>query len=115
MKLLPKKIKIGPFTYEILRDKSKLTAPDARKLADDEALGLTDRLKQQIYVSRGLAREIEKETALHEAFHVMFFNAGLYQLLGYNKEERLVNALSIATMQLLQDNPSFVQYLLDKE
>lgn len=113
MRTLPKKIKIGPFNYTFVRSKDDLTA-DSKKQVSDDTLGLTDIYEQQMFVEKGLANETEKETSLHEVVHVAFYNAGLREILSYNKEERIVNSISQTIFQVLRDNPRYAEYLLEK-
>lgn len=111
---LPKKIKIGPFTYRF-----KKTAEDymdaAYKYNDTLARGFTDCDTCTFYLHPDLETPAEIEVSLHEAFHAIYYTMGLHETIGHKKEETIVGAMATGALMLIRDNHKFIQYLQQKE
>ena len=103
----PKKVRVGPFVYEI--------TPIKEMGATDQAGGV-DLSGQAIIYDPGLHSMQERDTILHELLHCIIFQTPLRKTItDQEEEERLVWTLSPRILALLRDNPQFVKYLTEKE
>ncbi len=72
--------------------------------------GQIQHLQQKILIRKDLSKERKKVTLLHEILHAIF------QQLGFNEEhdnEHLINSLSTALIQVLNDNKSMHKTLTE--
>lgn len=101
MVLMPKAVKVGPYTYRIAVtpdiDEFGHTANDAHRIAinvDQSAVSM-------------------KDTLLHEVLHACFFTVNLRDQVDFETEERVVRRLATILLQVLRSNPKLVDYLGD--
>ena len=88
---IPKKIKIGPYTYDVVY-KDNLTHEN------NKLWGLCDRESHNIYLQKKMDAQKKKEVLLHECLHAIEESYGI--TLGENK----VNQLGLALLALIYDN-----------
>lgn len=102
----PKRIKIGPYHYNISFKKKGSKFKDNK-----ENIGETDFQALTMWVKEG-KHEMEAETLLHEAFHGIFATSGISARFTFEEEEELIGALSPWVLLTLLDNPEFTQFIL---
>lgn len=95
---IPKTLKIGGHIYKVELSKTR----DEKK--GDGNWGKTLFSKCKIYVDEHLIQSKQEETFLHELLHVAFDQAGINAEFDKEKEESLVNRISIALYAILKDN-----------
>jgi hypothetical protein len=103
MKRIPKSVKIGCHSYDIVLKQEVISPTDGDKC---NALIMDD--LTEVWVERGLKRQKKQEYMLHEIIH------GLLCTFPFDDdeiEEKVVTFLAPALMQLLQDNPELISYL----
>lgn len=100
----PTSIRIGCHTYSVLR-KNKTEMP---KVDGDHLDGCCDYDNLRIYIRKGLRRSKAREYLLHEVIHACTYPALNGKIL---EEEEWVDKTSPALLQVLQDNPDFVEFL----
>lgn len=110
----PKKIKVGPFVYNLTLDKKSFDNYGA-KVKDLEAVGYTDTFQSNIHISPDINIGMQREVILHEVFHSIYHMMGLGGFLPEEKEELIVNALGVAMLQVIRDNPNLMLYLQEKD
>jgi hypothetical protein len=98
---MPSSIKVGPHTYSILRKPSQ---------AMGDSLGNCDFTILEIWVKARLRRTKSQEILLHELLHACTHPS-------FNGDEKMddesfVNAVAPVLLQVLQDNPELVSYLV---
>lgn len=99
-------MKIGPYRYTIKeKNINEYLTEDSEK-----KLGYTDRDSQRILIQPGQGRDRFVETFLHEILHVCWEAAGL---LGEAEEEDAIRQLSPVLVEVLRNNPSMVQFIVD--
>lgn len=64
--------------------------------------------KQRIKIESGNASSYERDTVLHEILHAIDYN------MQSKMNERQVATMASGLLAVLQENPSLVEYLLDK-
>lgn len=119
--MIPKKLKVGYRTYDIHLDQAHIDH-EAILLGSAKGLfGLTDEDTHRIDLNPSTVPERLREILLHEALHTLTQITGLRmriltknEELGLDREEELCARLAPALLALLRDNPTFVNYLLEK-
>ena len=102
---LPKRVKVGPFTYEV-----KLGGPEFAE--DTRLLGHCDHRKLEIALLPGLADDATVEVLLHEILHACFNAVGQpLEFVHKDAEEKAVVALAPILLQVLRANPAVLEYL----
>ena len=96
---MPTSIKVGPHTYPILR-KPKSEMKD---------LGLCSWDKVQIWIQARLRKSKAQEVLLHEVIHACTYPS--MASVQNKTDEDFVDVASPLLLQVLQDNPGFVEYL----
>jgi len=66
----------------------------------------------KIRVSDGTKLSISQNTLLHEVLHSIYH---AYNMYSEDDEERTVTAMANGLIQVLQDNPALVNFLMDEE
>lgn len=103
----PRKIRVGPHLYTVVRDKE--TARHA------EAFGLTDVRRMQVLIDPDQSTGALRDTLLHECLHAVFNVTGLGQEWGSEKDEAIVTRVTPALLALLRDNPQAVAFWMENE
>jgi hypothetical protein len=107
----PKKVIVGPHTYVITDDPSKLHKESHQ--IGDTLYGITDVDVTTIYVDKKLAPSQLADTVLHELIHAMTATTGLDVDLGKILDESVARRLSPALLDMLRRNPKLVAYLTE--
>lgn len=105
---LPRTVKVGPHTYQILRA-PVLALPDS--LGDSDFDLLRVRIRKNLTVSK------TREILIHELLHLCTYPSftGAYETDPKLDAEEFVNAVAPTLLQVLRDNPDLLAYLtLDK-
>lgn len=114
---IPEVLKVGVYEYEVLTDQDSWDRLKIDDKADlDEAWGYTDNTESRLYVHPKIrAEQFRRAVLLHEAGHAALFAAGYQYQEGQEKtdDEQLILALSPMMLQVLQDNPHFVDWLME--
>lgn len=112
---MPTSLLIGGKTYTV----KDATWEDMRQQGHEDAKGLTDTLKQEIWIVGSVALESRKECLLHECLHVCWeigIPTGLTQAEDFNEfQEQIVSALDNPLWQLLRDNQDLVEWICGDE
>lgn len=109
----PKKIRVGPFTYEVVVDQAAIDREGVEE--GDSRVGSCDLDGQRIIVSPKLAKDQMKDTIWHEVLHGVSDQVGVSVELGSENEERFIRRMATATLDLMQRNPKLLAYLTEKE
>ncbi len=99
----PKKLKIGHVVVTVIKEKG---------LGDKAGVaGICGEDTQTIHFDADLGPDIERETVLHESLHHIWHQSTLDKLFTDEQEEQVVWTLAPWLMQLIHDNPKFVEFL----
>lgn len=100
------KIRIGAIDYTVKEE------PDAVRVLDDgtEYDGLIDYTAATISVTNNCAPQVKRQILLHEVIHGVLKHAGQR-----HSDEMLVQALGYGLLDLIQDNPDFIEFLMGDE
>ncbi len=96
-----KKVKVGPFEYEVHMKTDYTTTHKAH-------FGSANHEILQIWVAKDVADIVEAESLVHEIMHCVD-----YVFNGNNMEETAVRAMSLGLLSVIKDNKTFFQKLLD--
>lgn len=99
MKRIPKSVKVGCHEYKLVA-KTKRECPDELGKCDYDAVTIS--------VRKRMPGNKARETLLHEILHA----CGYPTLLG--KDEKFVDTIAPLLLQVIQDNPELMEYLLAK-
>jgi hypothetical protein len=91
---LPDTLRVGPYDVSLERSSEPLI---------DGNLGDFDLARLAIRVAEGLPAQQEHLILWHEAFHGVFYNAGVRE-----HDEGLIDIISAGIVQILRDNPWMV-------
>lgn len=109
---VPKRVRIGPFTYAILTDVAVIDRSSVEN--GDVRDGEFDHDKARILVRKGLAKDTTAEILLHETLHALTQFTGLDQeleVLERGTEEKVVRRLAPALLDAIRRNPQLVRFL----
>ena len=101
-----KKLKIGPYTYKI----AKLPCPDADSANE---LGYCNITYKVLAVKEGLDRYSYVATLMHEINHAIVHYMNILGS-GPIDEERLVDCMANAWLEVFRDNPKLLDLIQDK-
>jgi len=107
MNSLPKGVQVGAHPFSVEYDRS---------LADRGKDGECYAPRCNIRIAENLAPSVEQVTTLHEVLHAVWADTPLNTddtLAEY--EEQVVTALAPLLLQVVQDNPEFMEYLRSPE
>jgi len=110
-KPIPAEIVVGPFVYTVSTD--EIDVLRARDKRQTNLNGCCSTEELEIVVDGAKAAGYVREVVLHESLHALMSTAGLYDELGSDVEEKVVNRLSPLLLDLLRRNPMLVVYLRD--
>ena len=110
MKLDGRKLRVGPFTVRIWADRD---AESAAAAAGASGAWLGDELK--ILIDRRSAPLRQLATLLHEAMHGLWEDTPLDKQYTDEQEETIILTLERGLVQVLRDNPWFVDALMEAE
>jgi hypothetical protein len=99
----PKKIKLGPYTYEVK------TFPEVTEETDHGACVYS---QQVIFLSKNQHAERAGDTLLHEVLHAIWDLAGL-DVVPDLHEEVVVRSFATWLSAVLKDNPSLASFILN--
>lgn len=77
----------------------------------DGALGITDLDHQTIAISTKQSEDQIADTYLHEALHAIFSLTTLHRDMKLKREEDIIKRMTPALLQVLRDNPRFVEFV----
>lgn len=100
---MPSSVKVGPHVYTILRKPASLMPND---------LGHCSTNDLQICVRARLRKSKAREILLHECLHACTHPTVVMG--GKLDDEEFVLAVSPVLLQVLQENPSLIDYLVDR-
>jgi len=103
--ILPKKVIIGPFDYEI-------QCNEVARASLGSDFGETDTEMCQIRINPERPDQIQREVLLHETLHACMNVACLDLELGEELEEKVVRRLTPILMTVMLRNPSWVKALV---
>ena len=98
---MPSSVKVGPHVYSLLR-KPASAMPNTLGVCDDSLL--------QICIRQKMRRSKAKEVLLHEVLHACSHLT--LSSFGKRAEEDFVEAITPTLLQVLQDNPELLEYLV---
>ena len=103
----PKRIKVGPFTFDTVEDDAALNV-----LGGSGAMNYD---LQVIVYGTGSASEQLKDTVLHETLHAIIRQTRLYESNDewVKLEEGLVQAMTPILLGVLRENPRLVTFLTE--
>jgi len=96
---LPKEIKIGPYTYKVVKKKD---IPPPFDDSNTRRIGQITYSKELIEVVEDLSGTLKETNIWHEVMH------GIDNLLQMGLSEKNVDDLSNVIVQVLKDNPALV-------
>lgn len=94
----PKELKVGGFVYKIVP-----ITPESKETAS----GICHRDIKVIEIDFDLLPVDVADTAIHEALHAIFYERGLYHILGYENEEHIVSQFATGLVEIIRRNPKF--------
>lgn len=106
---LPKRLRVGPYSYTVANDAD--TANRVCREREADLLGHTDSRALLIMVEPDQAPGQARDTILHEALHALMSLGNVYD--DPKREEEVVSQLSPLLLDLLRRNPKLVAFLLD--
>ena len=103
--LLPKQVRVGAINYqvEIYQD------ADLEKILKSPLIGACWYRLAKIGVAAGTSEQVLPAVLIHELIHAILDQAGVTK-----QDEQMVIALSYGLVQMLQDNPELVEYVVVK-
>lgn len=107
MAKVPKKIQIGPKTFDVIVSEADINALSVE--LEEKVAGAMQISKQKIFLRPGEHPQFQAETLLHEVLHAQLDNFELE----YKLEESIVLTLSTGLLDTFRRNPKFVRYLVD--
>lgn len=96
---LPEEVKIGPYTYKVIKR-------DKEWFEDTEAYGNTWIHKKIINIALVSDEVTQLDTLLHECMHAIY---SFYYLHDDSKEEEIVSKLSTGLVMLFSQNPELLE------
>jgi hypothetical protein len=109
---LPSVIRVGPRRYKVTSDRTRMGRLSRTERADLQ--GFTDHRALTIDIDPNQAPDEKADTLLHEVIHTVTNLTGLNGDWDAETEERVVNRLSPALLDVLRRNPTLVTYLLEE-
>jgi hypothetical protein len=104
---LPRRVKVGPHVYRILRKPARVMQADGEGVN-----GWCHFDKAEIWLFQGLNRTKSQEFLIHELTHAAGHSAFLERKL--MTEETFVRHIAPAFLEVLRENPRLVAYLTQK-
>lgn len=80
-------------------------------LPNNQAIGMASESEGTITLWNGMPKDIERQTLLHEAFHLIQSMCAIKSLAD---DEQAIATLACALLALLRDNPKLVKELTEK-
>lgn len=106
--MIPKKLRLGPFTYEVTTDVRRL------RLAENEEgcflYGRSQYATQVINIDDSAAPDRQRVTLIHEILHTYLWDLDLPK----ETEELVCRIASNGLTDALRSNPALVAYLTEK-
>lgn len=101
----PKVVYVGPYDYTVRFTKS----------LGASLYGETDNTNSELLVHPKQSPSNLRDTLLHEALHAIFHVSGASKALSWDMatEEQLIRLLNPWLVQLVQDNPELIAYLIE--
>ena len=112
MAKLPKMVKVGPYKYSIVTDRTKCR--NASKKKDKYLWGETSPVYQTIYLNPDQGADSKADTLLHELLHAVWYHQGMREH-KIESEEQIVATLAPGILDVLRRNPKIVEYLVNGE
>ena len=106
--MIPKKLKLGAFTFTVKTDATALLK-ESERLASN-LYGATNYQNLQIVVHPDVAPMQMKDTLLHEVLHTCFHD---YPELSNEDEESMIRFVTPRLLDALRSNPRFVEFLTE--
>lgn len=112
-KKTPKKVKIGPFNFEIKCDKESIESAKVQFESLD-ALGFMSTIDQSIYIDPELQDDMKAETLLHEMLHAVCMATGITNTFESKDEEKFIATISPMLLDTLRSNNDVTDFLLNR-
>lgn len=109
---LPKGLLVGARRYTVICSQAGIDSESVER--GEELHGVTNTSTMRVTLNPKNSADRQRDTLLHEALHTVLDLVGLNQDLGAEMEERVVNRLAPALLDLLRRNPRLVDYLMEK-
>ena len=94
---IPKKLKIGGFTWNVKLESSTTS--------EQGLFGATHFPSQTIYIQPDITPQKQEHTLIHEVLHAIFWQNGLPRIMADDKqEEMIINSVSFGIHAFLKDN-----------
>lgn len=108
---LPKRIKMGPYTFKVTTDPAILEAASG----DGHVAGFSTLTAELIGIGDSAlhSHAYKADTLLHELIHMSFAVNG-YGFESQDAEEKIVLAVTTNLLHTLRENPAVVAYLTHK-
>lgn len=108
---MPRKLKVGPHTVNVLTDTARLEA--AQEELGKSLFAFCDHNNMEIHIWPGLPASVARQTLIHELLHLIY-PGEVHSLFGNpgETEEFLVENLSGKLLSLLRENPQLTKWLL---
>lgn len=106
---IPAAVQVGPFAYEIQADEdaaNRVSYEDACRL-----IGQSNPERQTITLRPSVASMCLRDTLLHEVLHAICSLTGVSKDLEDDEEEKAVNRIAPALLDVLRRNPALVEFL----
>lgn len=103
MARLPKKVKIGPYIYDV-------EIQDTPVAGDKACLAYQDFDRQVLAIKKDTKPAVKRMAVVHESMHAMYDLAEFQEGVLYSEEE-VVSRLSPLIVQFIQDNPKLMEYI----
>lgn len=107
---LPKSVKIGGRTYDIVYDDKPMFH------VGHVVNGLYQPVEEKITIADDMKRNLMAEVLIHEIFHGIYDQYNVNQFVGANNngmEELVVSAFGRGMVQIFHDNPEFVKFFTE--
>lgn len=98
------KITIGAYEWSYADEVKEIPSVDGEAKDNEEGtLGLCDYGKLELFIKKGMPKDLKKVVIVHELFHAFFASAGFDP----KEEERVVDILANQLVQFIKANPKF--------
>ena len=112
-KKMPKRVKVGPFNFDIKCDKESI---DSAKVEFDslDALGFMSTVDQTIYIDPEMQDDMKSETLMHEILHAICMATGISNAFESKDEENFISTISPMLLDTLRCNNEVADFILGR-
>lgn len=105
----PPSVQVGHVRYKVVVDELAILKAGLAEGGDLD--GSCDERSQRIVLNPSLGPDVLAESFTHELLHAVFFVGSVEQMIGTDKTETVIRAISPTLLETLRRNPDVVAYL----